>query len=410
MISHLPLAQPYGIILDIGLEDTHIIPTFALINPLNLTTQQRNNPNHMKLNSLLISISILTATALAHVAAEPVRWVDGRELDIIGTLAPDAQQPFSRLPDSLAQIRPELWDLGSNSAGIALRFRSDATDLHAKWRSHKKFNMNHMTAAGIRGLDLYLLTDDGHWTTASSARPRLNDSTTTVQIIGGMPRQMREYMLYMPLYDGVDSLMVGVDSAAVILPPAVNSPRREKPIVWYGTSLLQGGCAARPGMAHTNILERDLDLEVINLGFSGNAKLDPEIARLMAQADAGMYIIDALPNLKAAEIPGRIDDFYAIIRAAHPNAPIMLVESPYFPITRLVPQVMNDIKEKNTRLREFYDKTVAAGDKNVYYYKGEDLLGDEWEGTVDNYHFTDLGMMKVAKSMLPAIKAILQMQ
>ncbi|MDE6308596.1 MAG: SGNH/GDSL hydrolase family protein [Muribaculaceae bacterium] len=361
----------------------------------------------MKLNSLLC-IAILAAASLAHVKADPVRWVDGRELTTIGTLAPDAKQPFSRLPDSLAQIRPELWDLGSNSAGIALRFRSDATDLHAKWRSHKKFNMNHMTATGIRGLDLYLLTDDGHWTTASSARPRLNDSTTTVQIIGGMPRQMREYMLYMPLYDGVDSLWVGVDSAAILLPPAVNSPRREKPIVWYGTSLLQGGCAARPGMAHTNIIERDLDLEVINLGFSGNAKLDPEIARLMAQADAGLYIIDALPNVKAAEIPGRIDDFYAIIRSAHPDVPIMLVESPYFPITRLVPQVMSDIKEKNTRLREFYDKTVAAGDNNVYYFSGEDLLGDEWEGTVDNYHFTDLGMKTVAQSMLPAIKAILQ--
>ncbi len=361
----------------------------------------------MKIATILMGVAMVS-TSFAIINAEPVRWVDGRKLDIIGTLAPDAKQPFSRLPDSLAQIRPELWDLGSNSAGIALRFRSDATDLHAKWRSHKKFNMNHMTATGIRGLDLYTLGDDGRWTTVSSARPRLNDSTTTVQIIGGMPRQMREYMLYMPLYDGVDSLLVGVDSAAVMLPPAVNSPRREEPIVWYGTSLLQGGCATRPGMAHTSIIERDLDREVINLGFSGNAKLDPEIARLMAQADAGLFILDPLPNLKAQELSDRIAGFYVIIREAHPQTPILLVESPYFPITRHVPQVMEDIKEKNRRLREFYDSTVAAGDANVYYFRGEELLGDEWEGTVDNYHFTDLGMVVVARSMLPAIRAILQ--
>lgn len=356
---------------------------------------------------LLLGCAAAAIASYLSAGAEPIRWVDGREIDIIGTLAPDARQPYSRLPDSLAHVRPELWDLGSNSAGVALRFRSDATELKAKWRSHKKFNMNHMTATGIRGLDLYTLDDDGRWTTVSSARPRLNDSTTTAQIIAGMPRKMREYMLYMPLYDGVDSLWVGVDSAAVVLRPQVNSPRREKPVVWYGTSLLQGGCASRPGMAHTNIIGRALDREVINLGFSGNAKLDPEIARLMAGADAGLFVIDPLPNLKAPEITERIDEFYGIIRRAHPDVPIMLVESPYFPITRHVPEVKETIAEKNRRLREFYDKMLASGDKNIYYFRGEDLLGQQWEGTVDNYHYTDLGMVTVANTMLPALRAIL---
>ncbi len=360
----------------------------------------------MKLAYILCCVAAAVASCHS-VAADPVNWVDGKTLEMIGTLAPDAKQPFSRLPDSLATVRTELWDLGGNSAGIALRFRSDAADVHARWRSHKKFRMNHMTATGIRGLDLYMLDDNGRWTTVSSARPNINDSTTTVKIVGGLKRQPREFMLYMPLYDGVDSLWVGVDSAATILAPAIDLPSRDKPIVWYGTSLLQGGCASRPGMAHTNIIERDLNRVVVNLGFSGNAKLDPEIARLMAQADAGLFIIDALPNVKPEELTERIPQFYQIIRAAHPSTPIMLVESPYFPITRLVEEPMTTITDKNRRLREFYDTVVAGGDKNVYYFRGEDLLGDVWEGTVDNYHFTDLGMWVVARNMLPAIRDIL---
>ena len=150
-------------------------------------------------------------------------------------------------------------------------------------------NMNHMTATGIKGLDLYCL-QDGKWVFAGSGRPqgKVNQAT----IVKDMLPEEREYLLYLSLYDGVVSLSIGVDSLSLIGGPAVDLPVRKKPLVFYGTSILQGGCASRPGMAHTNILERRLNRECINLGFSGNALLDLEIARVMAEVDASVFVND----------------------------------------------------------------------------------------------------------------------
>ena len=144
--------------------------------------------------------------------------------------------------------------------------------------------MNHMALTGIKGLDLYCL-EDTVWRFAGVGRPSGKENKAT--LVAHMEPKMREFLLYLPLYDGITDLKIGVDSLSEILLPAINLPVREKPIVFYGTSILQGGCATRPGMAHTNILSRWLNRETINLGFSGNGLLDVEIAEIMAHIDAG---------------------------------------------------------------------------------------------------------------------------
>lgn len=357
---------------------------------------------------LLLFVALLSVgTATAAVVDELV-YTDMRPYPLLGTLAPDASAAYTRMPDSLnGVVRKELWSLSQNSAGLAIRFRSDSPRLAAKWKSRNGFNMNHMSPAGIRGLDLYVLQGDSTWTTMSSARPAYHGKNNTCLLSTDMqPGVMREYLLYLSLYDGVDSLYIGVDSTSAVLQPVVDLPRRGKPVVMYGSSILQGGCATRPGMAHTNILERMLQHEVINLGFSGNAKLDPEMAHYMATADASVFVIDALPNCKAEQIDSLMMPFVKIIRDVHPTTPIVLVESPIFPIARFSTEVSATLADKNARLRRIYDALIAEGDKNLYYFESTNILGGDNEATVDNYHFTDIGFVNFANAMFPLLNKL----
>ena len=355
-----------------------------------------------------VIVAMLVVSAVSAAKTDSLVYYDASSLPLMGTLAPDATKAYSRLPDSLkGKVRDELWALGLNSAGLSVRFRSDASTLALRWKALNKFNMNHMTATGIRGLDLYVLDGDSAWTTVSSARPLFNSHQSISLVATDMLPEMREYMIYLPLYDGVDSIYIGVDSAARVLPPSVDLPVRRRPLVMYGTSILQGGCASRPGMAHTNILQSRLNREVINLGFSGNARLDPEIAHLMASCDASVFVIDALPNCTADLVSERMADFIGIIRAAHPDTPILLVESPLFPIGRFNQEVSSTIAAKNNVLRDIY-LHLSAADANLHYFKGEDVLGECVEGTVDNYHLTDLGFTKFADALQPVIENLMK--
>ena len=177
---------------------------------------------------------------------------DASAFPLLGKAMDATLTRYERLPASLESVsRKPLWDLGRNSAGLALRFRSNSTCIGAKWEVRDNRSMNHMTPTGIKGLDLYCL-QDGKWVFAGSGRPqgKVNEAT----IVKNMDPEEREYLLYLSLYDGVTSLAIGVDSLSTLDQPTVDLPVREKPVVFYGTSILQGGCASRPGMAHTNIL------------------------------------------------------------------------------------------------------------------------------------------------------------
>lgn len=352
--------------------------------------------------------SCVMVNAAFAIKTDELQWFAADTLPLLGTLTQDASKAYSRLPDSLeTRVREDLWALGKNSAGLAIRFRSDASAIGFKWKSLNKFNMNHMTPTGIRGMDLYALDDDGlTWETVSSVRPYLNSHTTTAMAVTDMTPKMREYMLYLPLYDGVDSIYIGVDSMSRVLRPEVKLPVREKPIVMYGTSILQGGCATRPGMVHTSILGRMFNREVINLGFSGNAQLDPEIAMLIAQSDPSVIVLDMLPNCTKEQLEERLVPFYDIIRASHPEVPILMVESPLFPIMKWNNEVLETITEKNKTLERIFAR-LKEKDNNLYYFEGDRVMNDR-EGTVDNYHLTDLGFKEFAHNMYPVIKELIE--
>ncbi len=378
-----------------------------LFEALRLKLQPTLRKNAVRAAALCAGMAVCTA-ALADQPELDYRSADG--LPVLGTLVPEASARYSRLPDSLqGQVRDELWNLGLNSAGLSVRFRTDSRCLGVKWHSRNKFRMNHMTDTGVRGLDLYALTDTG-WTFVNSARPGFASHNNSSRLASNLPEGTREYMLFLSLYDGTDSLYIGVDSAAMLAAPALEVPVRTAPVVMYGTSILQGGCATRPGMAHTNILQRKLNREVVNLGFSGNARLDPEIARLMASAhNPALFVVDALPNCSADLVDEKMENFIAILRAAHPEVPILLVESPWFPIMRWDAEVEQTLRDKNSRLRAIYER-LAASDTNLHYFEADGVFAGDTENTVDNYHLTDGGFRAFADRLSPVILNIIANQ
>ena len=231
-------------------------------------------------------------------------------------------------------------------------------------------------------------------------RRKINQAT----IIANMQPEEREYMLYLPLYDGLVSLAIGVDSLATIDQPLIDYPICKKPVVFYGTSILQGGCASRPGMAHTNIISRRLNRECINLGFSGNALLDLEVAKVISEVDASVFVLDFVPNASVEQMKERMETFYRIIRSKHPDTPVIFIEDPNFTHTLYDERIAKEVQRKNDTLKEIFNRLKKENEKNIIFISSKNMLGEDGEATVDGIHFTDLGMMRYADLVCPIIK------
>ena len=358
----------------------------------------------MKRLSALLFIALAVSLKMS---AQNIVYTDASVFPVYGKVSDRTNTRYERLPSELQGVsRDPVWYLGQNSAGMFIRFRSNSTAIYAKWESTFNNTMPHMTDTGTKGLDLYALVD-GQWRHVCSAQPQ--GKTSERKIIGNMDPIEREYMLYLSLYDGVASLEIGVDEGAVLEQPAVDLPSREKPIVMYGTSILQGGCANRPGMAHTNILGRRLNREVINLGFSGNALLDMEIAELMASVeDPGVFVLDYAPNAYADMIDENGEKFFRVIRDAHPDVPVIFIEDVIFPHTVFDKEILEEVTLKNQAQKRLFLKLKKGGEKNIYYIPAEGMIGDDGEATVDAIHFTDLGAMRYVEHVLPTLKRALR--
>lgn len=342
-----------------------------------------------------------------------VVYHDASAFPVFGKCVDATSARYERLPEDLkGVIRDPLWELGRNSAGVYIRFRSNSTKICARWKSTSpKHYMPHMTDVGDSGLDLYILTEKDGWRFAGSGfewggRQKEEKNRT---LISNMFPEMREYMLYLSLYNGVDKVEIGVDEGSVVEAPAVESPRTERPVVMYGTSILQGGCASRPGMAFTAVLGRRLDREVINLGFSGNARMDYEIAEYMTKVtEPGLVVLDYVPNSPADLINERGERFFRIIRDAFPDVPVIFVENPTFPQMMFDQSMQKGVIAKNEAQRALYEKLKKSGEKKLYYVSTKGLIGDDGEATVDGVHLTDLGMMRYTEKILPVMKKALR--
>ncbi len=338
---------------------------------------------------------------------ENVRWYDVRLLSVEGQGWQDVASPFDRFPARAeSTLRPPVWGLSRHSAGIAVRFVTDAETLHARWTlTSDRLEMSHMPATGVSGLDLYVRVPDGHWRWLANGRP--SGKTTTAQLYGGIPAGEREFLLYLPLYNGVTSVELGLPEGSHLKQSPPRLAGHAKPIVFYGTSITQGACASRPGMVHTAIIGRKLDQPVINLGFSGNGRLEAEVGALMAEIDAAVYVIDCLPNVDAATVTERTEPLVRQLKKAHPETPILLVEDRNYTDSFLVASKRQRNESNQKALRAVYDRLKSDGVEGLYYLEAEKLLGDDGEGTVDTSHPTDLGFMRQADAFLEVLRPIL---
>ena len=354
----------------------------------------------MRYIMILIFSGIFTFTAAQNINSEKgekTKYYNKEYFLIEGTTFTDSvkENTYDRFPISYKnKVRNPVWSLSKSSAGISVRFLSNSSAINVKWELLNDAKMNHMAETGIKGIDLYCKVDN-NWQYVNTARPAGKENVFL--LINNMPVKMREYKMYLPLYDGVTKLEIGIDSLSKIEKPVRSN---QKPIVFYGTSITQGGCASRPGMAHTNIISRKLNVECLNFGFSGNGRMEKPVVELISGIDASCYVIDGTGNMSPREVHENAIPLVEIIRSKHPATPIVFVECTLFEKAFFEDTTRSTINAKNLALKTEYEKMRKMGFRDIYYIDNKGALGSDHEATVDGVHFTDLGFLRFADFLI----------
>jgi hypothetical protein len=364
---------------------------------------------HRLIASLLLTVSLASSQpatpSTPGVSPDSISWHTVSDWGVEGRGWTDVKRFYDRLPAKAeSTVRDKVWELSRHSSGMSCRFTTDAPEIQVRYTLLlSNLERPHMPATGVSGADLYTLMEDGRWRWIGTAQPTNQRVFTT--IIKGMTPARRTYQINLPLYNGLDSLEIGVTRGAAFEPIA---PRKEKPVVFYGTSIMHGACASRPGMAIPAILGRRLNIPVINLGFSGNGRMEMEVGKLLAELDAEIYVLDCLPNISPEETTQRTEPLVRFLREAKPATPILLVEDRVFPSAVVLPDRMKGHNERHKNLREAYDRLTASGVQDLYYLEGNELLGSDGDATVDGSHPSDLGMVRYADAYEKILRQILK--
>lgn len=306
---------------------------------------------------------------------------------------------YNRLPEKAeAMVRLPLWSLSRNSAGLVIRFTSNSDNIVIEYAVKGRFGMNHMPPTGVSGVDLYV-KNKKEWLWCRG-RYQFKDTISYNFKIDRASKNEREYQLFLPLYNSVKDLRIGVSENSGI----IFHPKSEKnPIVVYGTSIAQGACASRPGMAWTNILSRRLNEPVINLGFSGNGRLEKEMIELLVEINASVYILDCLPNLSPnakrtkEEIQRRIVNSVTLLREKHKNTPILLVQHAGYSDGFVDIEREKVYATLNSWMTETYKQLKVSGTHNLHMLTKEEIALSN-DAFVDGTHPTDLGMQQYAEA------------
>lgn len=318
------------------------------------------------------------------------------------------KEKFDRMPASAeAKVRKEVWNLSRQSAGLHLNFRSNAGVITVRYTVSGQVQMPHMPATGVSGVDMYVKNQSGNWNWAAG-KYRFGD-TISFTFGGFTINEERTHVLYLPLYNQVNWLEVRYPEQASfsVIPPA-----EKKPVVIYGTSIAQGACASRPGLAWTNIVSRLIDRPVVNLAFSGNGRLEPEVYAYVGEIDASVFVLDCLPNMsgeayiKNGSLRRRLDSTYEYLRSKWPSTPILFTEHGGYTDDGTNEARKKTYQTANLVLRSFYDSLQKAGGREIHYLRKEEI-GLGIESAVDGTHPNDIGMMEYAKAYARRLRALI---
>lgn len=343
-----------------------------------------------------------SATKPSTIPADVV-WRNVRDWGVEGRGFDDTANYFDRLPGrAKGVVRDDVWNRSRNSTGMSVRFETDSPAIYVRYTLLKEeLAMAHMPATGVSGVDLYG-RHEGGWRYVSTVQPK--SRTVESPVHDRLEPVRRAYAMHLPLYNGVTSFEIGMGKSASFAPVA---PRADKPILFYGTSITQGGCASRPGMSFVSILGRTLDRPMLNFGFSGNGRTEIEVARFLAELDPAVFVIDTIANTSPDQIAERMVPLVKVIREKHPKTPVLLLDERKWDNMALVPYLSGYHKEKSDALRKAYEALQHDGVPNVHHRAGDDLLGADGEATVDGSHPNDLGMMRYADALAPDLRRLI---
>lgn len=365
----------------------------------------------MKKNLLLFIGLLFCSSSFWAQDSDAYQWINIGDMKLEGRTKSTTENSFQRLPDSMKNnVRERVWELSENPAGVSLNFISDASEIIVKYQVEGVQSFPHMPATGVSGVDMYSRTgtDKWQWVRGNfhfgdtiSYRFQFSNSEEILQ--------KKELLLYLPLYASVKWMEVGIDEESEFsLMPAA----KEKPIVVYGTSITQGACATRPGTAWVNMLSRDLDIPFVNLGFSGNGRLETELIEYISKTPAQMYIFDCLANFTSQELnpeklKERTIDAVTSIRKSDPEIPILLTDHAGYPHGDVYHPSKVMYEALNAANLEAFEILKANGVDNIHLllFENLDLSQDAF---VDGIHPNDLGMRKYATAYYEKISSILK--
>ena len=323
-----------------------------------------------------------------------MRFLDARTapIQIYGVFYEDGR--FRRMPRGVAEgINEGVLALHANTAGGRARFSTDSPYLALHAITPAPGRMPHFAFTGSAGFDVYV--NNVYYKTFL---PSMTGETVD-GVIDFADAGPREITVHFPLYSDVTQLYFGLSEGCALTAPA---PYKDvPPVVYYGSSITQGGCASRPGLAYQNILTRMLNTDHVNLGFSGNAKGEPAAAQYIAGLTMSVFVFDYDHNAPDPDHLRRTHEpMFKTVRAAHPTLPVVFMSRPKFVLTP-------DEEERLAIITQTYENARAAGDDNVYLLPGPTLTAlCECEGTVDDCHPNDLGFYSMARALYPVLKQL----
>jgi lysophospholipase L1-like esterase len=369
------------------------------------------------LDKLFLILILLASFSNAFSQEKVLKWWNPKQSDV-GIIDGQAWAKkdiklYNRLPNKAKYIvREGVWNLSENSAGLCIRFRSNSDLIQVRYKVRGGKAMSHMPATGVSGVDMYAKDSNGAWSWCGA---KYSFGDTIKYDYSNLKEEQyhkdgREYRLYLPLYNTVENLEIGIpeEKSLEVLPL-----RQEKPLVVYGTSITQGACASRPGMAWTSILGRAMDRPLINLGFSGNGRFEEPLIDLMIEIEAKMYILDCLPNMTPGsgftpeDTYSRIINSVKQLRLKRPNTPILLVEHSGYSDGELNKERFAIYSELNKAMKRAFEDLLSADVKDLFLLTKKEINLD-LNSYVDGTHPSDLGMMQYAKAYEKITRRILK--
>ena len=315
---------------------------------------------------------------------------------------------YRRLPPKtgILPIPDAVDELANHTAGGQVRFMTDSRRIYIRAELCGPASMGHMAATGQCGFDCYT-NAGGRMRFTGCAKYNVSETSYECLLFEQEEKKICEVVLNFPLYMGVKHAAVGLDCGAVINPP-LPFKHTQRCIV-YGTSIAQGGCASRPGLAYSNILSRRLSAEFINLGFSGSGRGEPVMAEIIASINnPGCYILDYEANVNYAILNETMPVFIEILRAKHPATPILVVSKTLYAALGYSEKAVREQRKNHELQRGIVETHRAAGDNNIHYTDGSLFFGDDFdECTVDGAHPNDIGFMRMADALAPIVSPLI---